>query len=147
MGSPTDEWGELPFPGLIFCQTSTQEAWQNQSINNSVRKGDASIIQVGNTILAAAVETGIDEIWCPIDNHSTCNAFIDGEYLSNIRDNPSGQYLRFHCNAGVTHTNKIGDIPGYSNPVWYNPKGIANILSLGLVQKNHPVNYNSQDGN
>ena len=33
-----------------------------------------------------------------------------------------------------------------TNTVWYNPKGIANILYLGLVQKNHLVAYNSQDG-
>ena len=69
------------------------------------------------------------------------------KFLSNIRDAPDGKYLRVNCNAGVTHTNKIGDLPGYSDTVWYNPKGIANILSLGLVQKNHPVTYNSQDGN
>ena len=47
----------------------------------------------------------------------------------------------------MAHTNKIGDLPGYSDPVWYNPKGLANILSLGLVHKNHPVTYNSQDEN
>ena len=61
MGSPTDEWGELPFPGLIFCQTSTQEARKNQSINNSVSKGDANTMHVGDTVLAAAAEVGIDE--------------------------------------------------------------------------------------
>ena len=66
------------------------------------------------------------------------------KYLSNIRDAPNEKYLRDHCNAGVTYTNKICDLPGYSDPVWYNPKVIDNILSLGLVQKNHPVNYNSQ---
>ena len=26
MGSTTNEWGELTSPGLMFCQTSTQEA-------------------------------------------------------------------------------------------------------------------------
>ena len=31
--------------------------------------------------------------------------------------------------------------------MWYKPKVIANILSLGLVQKNHPVTYNSRYGN
>ena len=104
-------------------------------------------MHVGNTILAAAAEAGIDENWCLLDNQSTCNAFINKKYLSNIRDAPNVQYLCVHCNSGVTHTNNIGDLPGYSDPVWYNPKGIANILSLGLVQKNHPVTYNSQDGN
>ena len=47
----------------------------------------------------------------------------------------------------MIHTNKIGDLPGYSDPVCYNPKGIDDILSIGLVQKNHLVTYNSQDGN
>ena len=61
-----------------------------------------------------------------------------------IRDVPDGKYLRVHCNAGVTYTNNIGDLPGYSNYVWYKPKGIANTLLLRLVQKHHLVNYNSQ---
>ena len=147
MGSPTDEWGELPSPGLMLCQTSTQEARKNQYIKNSVRKGDARIMHMGDTILDAAAEAGIDENWCLLNNQSTCNAFINKKYLSNIRDAPDGQYLRVHCNSGVTHTNKIGDIPGYSDPVWYKPKGIANILYLGLVQKNHTVTYNSRYGN
>ena len=147
MGCPIEEWGELPSPDLMFCQTSTQEAPKTESINNSVRKDDCIIMHVGNTILAAAAEAGIDENSCLLDNQLTCNAFINGKYLSNIKDAPDGQYLRVHCNAGVTHTTKIGDLTRYYDPVWYNPKGIANILSLGLVQKNNPVTYNSQDRN
>ena len=147
MGSPTDEWGELLSHGLMLCQTLTQEARQNQYINNSVRKSDSSIMHVGNTILAASEEAGIDENWCLLDNQSTRNAFINGKYLSNIRYAPDGQYLHVHCNKGATHTNKIVDLPWYSDTVWYNPNGISNILSLGLVQKNHPVTYNSRYGN
>ena len=90
-------------------------------------------MHVGNTILDAASEAGIDGNWCLLDNQLTCNAFINGKYLSNIRDAPDGQYLRVYCNAGVTHTNKIGDLLEYSDLVWYNPKVIANILYLGLV--------------
>ena len=104
-------------------------------------------MHLGDTILAAAAEARIDENWCLIENHSTCNAFFNEKYLSNIRDAPGGQYLRVHFNSGVTHTKTIGDLPRYSDPVWYNPKVIAIILSLGLVQKNHPVTYNIQDGN
>ena len=87
-------------------------------------KGDARIMNLGNTILAAAEEDGVDKNWCLLDNQSPCNAFINRKYLSNIRHAPDGQYLRVHCNAGVTHTKKVGDLPGYSDPVWYNPKGI-----------------------
>ena len=103
-------------------------------------------MHVGDTIVAAAAEAEIDENWYLLDHQSTCNAFVNEKYLSNIRDAPDGKYLRVHCNAGLTHTNKIGDLLGYYDTVWYNPKGIANILSLGLFQKNHPVTYNSQDG-
>ena len=98
MVSPTEEWDKLPYPGLMFCQTSTQEVQKTESINNSVRKGDSSIMHVGDNILAAAAEGGIDENLCLLDNQSTCNAFINRKYLSNIRDNPDGQYLRVHCN-------------------------------------------------
>ena len=139
MGSPTEEWGKLPYPGLMFCQTSTQEVRQTEPINNSVRESDVSIMHVGNTILDAVAEAVIDENLCILDNQSTCNAFINEKYFSNIRDATDGKYLRVHCNTGVTHTKTIGDLSGYSNPVWYNRKGIANIPYLGLVQKNYPV--------
>ena len=131
----------------MFYQTSTQEVLQTESINNNVRKVDVSIMHMGDTILAAAEEAKIDENWCLIENQSICNTFINRKYLSNIRDAPDGQYLRVHCNAGVTYTNKIGDLSGYSYFVWYNPKGIANILYLCMVNKNHPVTYNSRDVN
>ena len=48
--------------------------------------------------------------------------------MSNIIFAPDGKNLRVHCNAGVIYTNNIGELPGYSNPVWYSPKGVANIL-------------------
>ena len=146
IGSPTEEWGELPSPGLMFCKTSTQEVRKTEPINNSVRKGDAILMHVGNTVLAAAEETKIDENWFLLDNQSTCNTFINKKYLSKIRDDPDGQYLCVHFNAGVTQTNKIDDLSGYSDYVWYNTNGIANILSLSLAQKNNPVTYNTRYG-
>ena len=92
-----------------------------------------------NIIVAAAAEARIDENWCLLNNQSTYNTLVNKKYLSNIRDAPGGQYIRAHCNVGVTHTKTIGDLPGYSDTVWYNPQGIANILSLGLVQKMNRV--------
>ena len=120
---------------------------KTESINNSVKKVNSRIIHAGDTILSAAADAGIDENWCFLNNQLTCNAFINENYLSNIIDAPDGKYLLVHCNAVLTHTNKIGDLLGYPNPLWYNPKGIANILYLGLVQKNHPMAYNIQDRN
>ena len=59
---------------------------------------------VVDTTLAAAPEYGIDENLCLVDNKSTCNGFINGKYLSNIRNVPDGQHLRVHCNSVVTYT-------------------------------------------
>ena len=134
MGSPTEEWVKLQSPGLMFCQTSTQEVPKTEPINNSARKVNNSKMHVVDTMLADAAEAGIDENWCLLYNQSTCNAFINKKYLSNIRYAPDGQYICVHCNAGVTHTKNIGDLPGHSVPVCYNPKVIDNILSIGLVQ-------------
>ena len=71
MGPPTEEWGKLPSPGLMLCQPSTQEVLQTEPINNIGSKGDASIMHVGNTILAAEAEARVDENWCLLDNHLT----------------------------------------------------------------------------
>ena len=100
----------------------------------------------GDTILAAAPESSIDENWCLLKNQSTWNVFINGKCISNIRDAPNGSYLHVHFNSGVTHNKTICDLSGYSNHFWYNPKGIANILSFVLVQKLHLVTCKSQYG-
>ena len=123
MGIPPIEWDHLQSPIFMFFQTSSQEVLQMEPIIDKVqeallhKKQDSNIMHVGDTILAAAEESGIDEYWCLLNNQSRCNAFINGKYLSNIRYAPDGKYLRVHCNAGVTYTNKIGDLHGYSNTV------------------------------
>ena len=110
-GAPTNGWGKLPSSGLVLCQTSTQEVPQTEPIKNSVKKGNSIIIHVGDTIMAAAADAGIDENWYLLDNQSTCKAFINKKYLSNIRDSPDGQYLRVHYNAVVTHTKTLVTSP------------------------------------
>ena len=150
-------WWEIPPKnGMIshlldyFFQTSSQEVLQIEPTKDKVQwvllnnKQNVKIMRVGDTILAATAEAGIDENWCLIDNWSTWNAFINDKYLSSTRDYHNGQYLRVNCNALVTYTNKIGDLPRYSNPVWYNQKGIASTLSLRFLHKHHIMTYNSQ---
>ena len=65
--------------------------------------------------------------------------------LRNIRKNPNVQVLHVHCNAVTTITNLIGDLPGFDDPIWYNPDGIVNILSLNLVRKRFKVIYDSEE--
>ena len=67
---------------------------------------------VGGTILDYVEESVIDESCCLLENQSTCNAFINGKYLSNIGNASDGKYLCVHCNAGITYTNKFTNLPG-----------------------------------
>ena len=66
---------------------------------------------VGYNILDDAAEAGIYENWCLLDNKTTFNAFINGNYMLNIIDAPGGQYILVHYNSVVTYSNNIGDLP------------------------------------
>jgi hypothetical protein len=73
------------------------------------------------------------------------DVFHNADLLKNIRTGEG--HMDIHCNAGVTSTNLIGDLPGYGQ-VWYHPNGIANILSLKRVKsRGHRVTYDSSKAN
>ena len=51
--------------------------------------------------------------------------------------------MRIQCNARVRVTNLVGDLLGYG-PVWFDPRAIANVLSLKLVKDKCHIEYNSE---
>jgi len=51
--------------------------------------------------------------------------------------------MNIHCNAGVSTTNLVGDLPGYGTVLFYE-EGIANILSLASVKRDHKESFNSE---
>jgi len=84
------------------------------------------------TALHNGTKGRVPKTWILLDNQSTVDVFHNAALLTNIRKNKT--YMDIHCNAGVTSTNMIGELSGYGT-VWYQPKGIANILSLARVKK------------
>ena len=66
VGIPAKEWDDLPSTGLIGFQTSSQEVLQTQPSTDKIeeelwhKKFNDSVLRVGDTILAAASESGID---------------------------------------------------------------------------------------
>jgi hypothetical protein len=55
--------------------------------------------------------------------------------------------MHVRCNAGVTTTNLMGWLGDFPEPVWFNPKGVANILSLFIVMKYYHVQLDSKKDN
>jgi hypothetical protein len=84
-------------------------------------------------------------MWILLDNQSTVDVFHNSSLLERIRASNNG-HMDIHCNAGVTSTNLMFDLPGYGT-VWYHPNGIANILSLNKVKERYRVTYDSTNGN
>jgi hypothetical protein len=90
-------------------------------------------------------EDRVPSSWILLDNQSEVDVFHNADLLKNIRTGDGR--MDIHCNAGVTSTNLIGDLPGYGQ-VWYHPNGIANILSLKRVKtRGHCVTYDSSKAN
>jgi hypothetical protein len=87
----------------------------------------------------------IPKSWILLNNHSTVDVFHNKALLKRIRVSKSG-HMDIHCNAGLTSTNLVRDLPGYGT-VWFHPKGISNILLLNKVKEKYLVTYNSRDGN
>jgi hypothetical protein len=86
----------------------------------------------------------VPSIWILLDNQSTIDVFYNKAILTNIRRVPTK--MRIHCNAGISTTNMVGDLAGYGT-VWYHKNGIANILSLAKVSREHNVKFDSANGN
>jgi hypothetical protein len=134
-------------------QTSTQMlmAGVNSGEFDSSPTGESFMFHTRGEVKHTSVTLNIKQngpvssSWILLDNQSTVDVFHNGNLLENIR--PADGHMDIHCNAGVTSTNLVGDLPGYGE-VWYHPGGIANILSLSRVKnRGHRVIYDSHDGN
>ena len=89
--------------------------------------------------------SNIPESWILLDNQSTIDVFSNPKLLVNIRR--ADKSMNILSTGGVSHTEFIGNLPGYGT-VWYQPNGIANILSLArLCKQGYVITYSRNIGN
>ena len=79
--------------------------------------------------------------WLLLDSCSTVDIYSNGDLLDNIHKAESP--IKVRCNAGsmtLTHQGFVGDYP---MPVWYNPDGVTNIMSLNNVRKYYRISMDT----
>jgi hypothetical protein len=77
-----------------------------------------------------------------MDNQYTVDMFVNGDMLDNIHQVEDEMVIA--SNGGSNVTSKMGILPGYG-PVWYDPDGIENIVSLLRVKQKYHVTFNSDN--
>ena len=80
--------------------------------------------------------------WLLLESQSMVNLIANQMMLINIRRVRSKEAIRVHCNSGVKVVDRIGELPGYGT-VWYEPTGIAIILSMSRATKKFRVIFDS----
>ena len=113
----------------------------NTSNNKTAYFQDASfnICNVEHLVLMH----GLPLRWLLIDSCSTTDIFASASLLTNIHVAPQPIWVR--CNAGRIQLTHQGCFGSYPYPVWYNPRGVANILSLANVTKHYRVTMDSSN--
>lgn len=82
--------------------------------------------------------------WLLLDNESTCNVMRDKTLLSDLHRAETPVLV--HSNGGTNRLELKGRF-GSVEDVWFDPKSLANILSLGKLTKTHRITFDSQEGN
>ena len=83
----------------------------------------------------------LPRMWLLLDSCSTTDIFANKSLLTNVHKVTTPIWVR--CNAGRIQLTEQGYFGNYPHPVWYNPKGVANILSLANVTKYYRVTMDS----
>jgi Reverse transcriptase (RNA-dependent DNA polymerase)/Zinc knuckle len=122
-----------------FCMVCSEIGEIGENCEEQEKRGKEDCEKIG---FIGAQASKIPRTWIILDNGSTVDIFCNKDLLSNIRD--SGREMKIRCNAGTTTTRLVGDLSGYGT-VWYNPQGVANILSMSKVADKYRVTYDSKD--
>ena len=76
-----------------------------------------------------------------LDSCSTVCLISDESLLHNIHR--TSRSMTVQCNAGTRTTRYMGWLGTFPEPVWFDPGGVANIMSLHIMKRYYDVKYDS----
>ena len=88
--------------------------------------------------------SNLPPIWFLLNSKSTKDIITHKAMVLNIKklERP----ISIHCNTGSRQVEYTSDLNGYGR-VWYDPKAVANILSLSCATRKYWVVLDSESGN
>ena len=81
--------------------------------------------------------------WLLLDSCSTINMISDRSLLRDLHS--ADKPIPVHCNAGTVTLTQKGTLGQFPETVWYNPNGIANILSLHAVRRHYRITMDTEN--
>ena len=80
----------------------------------------------------------INPNWVLLDSESTVCVFRNRNFLTKIGEPSDGEVLKVYTNGGSQESTQVGTSEGFGE-VWFNPKSLANILSMAAVQRKFKI--------
>ena len=117
---------------------------ENVAGGNKAANGE-EVSQSCGVILSQHNEAYIKPNWVLLDSESTDHIFCKEKLLTYIKTTTDGNCLRLYSSGGHLGTHQKGKFRVFE--VWYNPKYLANILTLGLLTEQYLVTLDSEDEN
>ena len=99
----------------------------------------------GEMFMSENGPASLPHTWLLIDSCSTVDIISSPGLLHGIHtvSNP----IQVWCNAGVTVLDQMGCLGDYPLPVWYNPDGSANIMSMYNISQQYHLSMNTRKAN
>jgi hypothetical protein len=109
---------------------------------SSHQRQGAHFVTLDSLVMSQGGGLTIPPTWLLLDNQSTIDVFANGNMLEDIHQVDDEMVIASNSRSNVT--SEMGMLPGYGL-VWYDPVGIANIVSLSRVREKYHVSFNSNN--
>ena len=161
---PRDEWWDRKFMAeelnrrrrkVSFSQDASMHPhhYEDQRANNDDDDGSGGFFddpQPGETRVFQGLQlchhqqsSAPTPMTITLDSNTQCSSFKSRRLVRNIR--ASKHPVTVITNAGSTKINQKADLDGIGT-VWFQEKGVENVLSFADLKKSYRITYDSDDG-